>query len=395
MANADVTGQRWWGRRMTRRRLLGSSAMGAAGLAAIALVGCGDDDAAKPVGGEPTEPAGTEPGGENSLSISNWPYYIDGDTIADFQSETGITVSYTQDINDNDEFFAKVQDPLKRGKSIGRDIIVLTDWMAARLIRLGWVAELDKANIPNANNLRESLKNVAFDPGRKSSLVWQSGFTGIGYNPELTGRELTSFNDIFDPAFKGHVTMLTEMRDTVGLTMLGMGKKPGDGTVADGIAAIEKIQEFVDNGHIRAFTGNEYGDDLVRGDVWAAIAWSGDMIQLQADNPQLQFLLPEEGFMQWSDNMLIPKGAEHKAQAEQFMNYVYDPAHQAQIAAYVQYFSPVDGAKDAMLEIDASLAENTLIFPDDATLARANIFRALDEAEERELNEAFQTLIGA
>jgi spermidine/putrescine transport system substrate-binding protein len=363
---------------------MAGTALGAAGLATAAVLGCGDDG-----GG-----GGGNGGGLDSLSISNWPYYIDGDTVADFQDESGISVSYTQDINDNNEFFAKIREPLSRGQSIGRDIIVLTDWMAGRLIALGYVDELNKANIPNWVNLREDLKNVAFDPGRKYSLVWQSGLTGIGYNPKLTKRELKSVNDIFDPAFAGHVTMLTEMRDTLGLVMLGMDIDPANCTVDDAQAAVDKIQPFVDNGHIRAFTGNEYGDDLARGDVWAAIAWSGDVVQLQLDNPDLQLLLPEEGFMLWSDNMLIPKKAAHKEAAEQFMNYVYDPAHQAQIEAYVNYVTPVEGTKEAIVDIDPELAENPLIFPDEAALAAAKVFKPLTEDEDRQFNELFQALIG-
>jgi spermidine/putrescine transport system substrate-binding protein len=365
--------------------LLRGTAVGAAGLAAAAVVGCGDDEKSSDGG----------PGPLDSLSISNWPYYIDGETIANFDDASGIATSYTQDINDNNEFFAKINPTLDRGQSIGRDIVVLTDWMAGKMIRLGYVEELNKANIPNWENLSESLKDVAFDPGRKYSLVWQSGFTGIGYNPELTGRELTSVNDIFDPAFAGHVTMLTEMRDTLGLVLLGMDIDPAEATLADAQAAVDKIQEFVDNGHIRAFTGNEYGDDLARGDVWAAIAWSGDMIQLQADDPNLQLLLPDEGFMLWSDNMMIPKGAAHKESAEKFMDYVYDPANAALISAYVQYISPVQGTKEAIVDVDESLAENPLIFPDDATLANAHVFRPLDEEEDRQFNELFQALIGA
>ena len=384
MAEINDSWMRLWGRRFTRRRLMAGTALGAAGLATAAVLGCKDEKGT----------GNGDGGGLDSLSISNWPYYIDGDTVADFQDASGISVSYTQDINDNNEFFAKIREPLSRGQSIGRDIIVLTDWMAGRLIRLGYVEELDKANIPNWENLREDLKNVAFDPGRKYSLVWQSGLTGIGYNPALTKRELKSVNDIFDPAFAGHVTMLTEMRDTLGLVMAGMGVDPANATVDDAQKAVDKIKPFVDNNHIRAFTGNEYGDDLARGDVWAAFAWSGDVIQLQADNPDLQLLLPDEGFMLWSDNMMIPKKADHKKAAEQFMDYVYDPAHQAQIEAYVNYVAPVEGTKEAIAEIDPALAENPLIFPDDAALAKAHIFKPLSEDEDRQFNELFQALIG-
>ena len=383
MAEMNDSWRRLWGRRITRRRLMAGTAFGAAGLATAAVLGCKDGGNGTPSGG-----------GLDSLSISNWPYYIDADTVADFQDETGISVSYTQDISGNNEFFGKIREPLSRGQSIGRDIIVLTDWMAGRLIRLGYVQELDKANIPNWVNLREDLKNVAFDPGRKYSLVWQSGLTGIGYNRKLTGRELKSVNDIFDPAFAGHVTMLDEMRDTLGLVMLGMGVDPANASLDDARKAIEKIQPFVDNGHIRGFPGNDYGDDLARGDVWATVAWSGDVIQLQLDNPDLQLLLPEEGIMLWSDNAMIPIKAAHKKAAEQFLNYVYDPVHQAQIEAYVNYVTPVEGTKEAIMDIDPALAENPLIFPDEATLAKAHIFKPLTEDEDRDFNELFQALIG-
>ena len=371
-----------WRRRISRRRLLTGSALAASGLAAAAFVGCGDDD-----GGGNGEPV------LDSLNISNWPYYIDGETAANFQDATGISVSYTQDIGDNNDFFAKIREPLSRGQDIGRDIIVLTDWMAAKMIRLGYVEELNKDNIPNWVNLTESLKDVSFDAGRKYSLVWQSGFTGIGYNPELTGRKLTSINDIFDPEFSGHVTMLTEMRDTLGLVMLGMDIDPADCTLEDAQAAVAKIQEYVDNGHIRAFTDNSYGDDLARGDVWAAFAWSGDMVQLKADDPNLELLLPEEGFMVWSDNAMIPKGAKHKEAAEQFLNYCYDPVNFALIAAYVQYIAPVQGTQEAIAEIDETLEDNPLIFPDEETLTRAHVFKPLDEEEDVAFNELFQPLL--
>ena len=384
MAQINDSWRRLWGRRFSRRRLMAGTALGAAGLATAAVLGCKDEKG----------DGNGDGGGLDSLSISNWPYYIDGDTVADFQDESGISVSYTQDIGDNNDFFAKIREPLSRGQNIGRDIIVLTDWMAGKLIRLGYVDKLDKANIPNWVNMREDLKNVAFDPGREYSLVWQSGFTGLGYNPELTGRKLTSVMDIFDPAFAGHVTMLTEMRDTFGLVMAGLGIDPENCTLEDARKTKDQIQKYVDNGHIRAFTDNSYGDDLVRGDVWAAFAWSGDVVQLKLDKPELEFLFPEEGVMLWSDNMLIPKNADHKQAAEQFMDYVYDPIHQAQITAYVQYIPPVEGTKEEIVEFDETLQDNPLIFPDEATLAKTIIFKPLDEEEDRQFNELFQALIG-
>ncbi len=389
---------RWLRRRVSRRRLLTGSALGAAGLATAAVIGCdGNGNGGTPSAGQ-TPGAGETPAAlTGPLNFSNWPFYIDEQTNSDFESQAGVKVNYVEDINDNDEFFAIIQPQLSRGEDAGRDIIVLTDWMASRLIRKGWVEELNKDNIPNWENTREGLKDVAFDPGRKYSLVWQSGFTAIGYNPNLTGRELTKLEDIFDPAFSGHVTMLTEMRDTIGLTMLAMGLDPEQATVDDARAAVARLQELVDNGHIRRFTGNDYGPELSRGDTWVAYAWSGDVIQLQLDNPDLKWLFPEEGFMLWSDNMLIPKGAQHKATAEAYMNFYYQPTIQAQVEEFVQFIPPVehDLVKAEIEKLDPSLVDNPLIFPSEEDLAKAKIFKPLEDDEEQEFNDLFAGLIGA
>ncbi|HEY5984862.1 MAG TPA: spermidine/putrescine ABC transporter substrate-binding protein, partial [Streptosporangiaceae bacterium] len=229
------------------------------------------------------------------LRISQWPLYIDKQTVPDFQKATGITVQYNEDINDNNEFFAKIEEPLKRGQSIDRDVIVLTDWMAGKMIRLGYIAPLDDTKFPNKPNVVDAVVNVDFDPGRKFSVPWVSGMTGIGYNPKKTGREITSFNDIFDPKFKGKVTMLTEMRDTLGLTMLGMGKDPTHCTLEDAKAAAAKVKQARVSGQIRSFTGNDYADDLAAGNIAIAVAWSGDIQGLAADNPDLKWVAPKEG----------------------------------------------------------------------------------------------------
>jgi spermidine/putrescine transport system substrate-binding protein len=275
--------------------------------------------------------------------------------------------------------------------------------MAARFIRLGWAEQLDKSLIPNAANLVESLRSPDFDPNRDYTLPWQSGMTAIGYNPNLTGRELTSINDIFDPAFAGRVTMLTEMRDTMGLVMLSEGIDPTTCTVDDARVATDKIRQARESGQIRRFTGNDYTEDLAAGNVAVAFAWSGDVIQLQADNPDLVFLIPEEGLMLWSDNMLIPAGAANYEAAHAWMNFAYDPRVAAKIESWVNFICPVEGAREALLELAdeiddpelAELADDQLIFPDDETLDKTHIFKNLDEEEERQFNELFQSAIGA
>jgi spermidine/putrescine transport system substrate-binding protein len=329
------------------------------------------------------------------LRISNWPLYIDTQTIPDFQKGTGITVQYTEDVNDNNEFFAKIEEPLKRGQSIDRDVVVLTDWMAGKMIRLGYVAPLDDSKFPNRVNVAESVRNVDFDPGRKYSVPWVSGMTGIGYNPKKTGREITSINDIFDPKFKGKVTMLTEMRDTFGLVMLGLGKDPTHCTVDDVNAAAAKIKQARLSGQIRSFTGNDYADDLAAGNILIAFAWSGDIQGLAADNPDLKWVAPQEGAMMYSDNMLIPKTSDRQDLAMAWINWCYDPAHSAQIVAGAPYISDVTGAMSELAKIDSTLAKSELVNPPAALLARLHMFRTLSDEEDAEFNRIFQDAIGA
>lgn len=344
-------------------------------------------------------------GGGNSTVVnwSNWPLYIDTadddpsvhPTLRAFEEQSGLTVNYTEDINDNDEFFGRIAPQLEAGQSTGRDLIVLTDWMAARLIRLGYVQELDKGNIPNADNLLASYQEVPFDQGRVYSLPWQSGVTGIGYSPEKLGREIRTVDDLFQDDLRGRITMLTEMRDTMGLMLLSMGKDPVDHTMADYEAAIAKLQQLVDDGFVRQFTGNEYAADLAAGNIGAAFAWSGDVVQLQADDPSMALVLPEEGAMLWSDNFLIPVGAANKAGAEQLINHYYDPAVAAEVEAWVNYVCPVDGAREAAEALDPELASNELIFPTEQTQANLHAFKDLDEAEEKAYQDLFQAVIGA
>lgn len=391
---------------VTRRRLLRQGAAGAMSVGALAwLAACGDDGI-ESGGGEKTEKERAAIAkGEiaKDLYIANWPLYIDVDektkkrpTLENFKKEFGTEVKYVEEINDNTEFFGKVRQQLAQGQSGGRDLFVVTDWMAGKMKQLDYVQRLDKSALPNVQaNLIERLKSPPFDPTREYSVPWQSGMTGIVYRKDLTGGELKSVNDIFDPKFKGKVTMLTEMRDSVGLTMLGMGADPEKDGNDKALAAIEKIDKANRDGQIRRFTGNDYIKDLPKGDVVAAFGWSGDAVALKADNENIEFLFPEEGFMLWTDNMQIPVGAPHAYTAEVFMNYVYDPEVQAKIAAYVNYVTPVNGTKEVLAKDDPETAENELIFPSEQTLAPAKIFRDLNEADAMEIDEAFQAAIGA
>jgi spermidine/putrescine transport system substrate-binding protein len=329
------------------------------------------------------------------IVIANWPLYIDREVIRDFEREhEGADVTYNEEINDNTEFFGRMRQPLEQGRSIGRDIVVLTDWMAGRWIRLDYTEPIDDRNVPNRGNLIESLRDVPFDPGRRHSLPWQSGMTGIGYNRERVG-EIRSLRQMFDAEHRGRVTVLTEARDAIGLVMRMQGNDPSEGNIDQILEAVEFLGQQNDNGQIRRFTGNEYTQDLARGNIDIAMAWSGDMIQLQEDNPNLEFVIPEEGGMLWSDNMLMPAQVEQPYAAEVFMNYVYQPEVAAKIAAEVNFVTPVEGAQEALAEDEPELAEDPLIFPDDETLGRLSAFADIDVETEQRMNEAFQAVVGA
>ena len=384
---------------MSRRRFLGRSSLALGGLALgpSLLAACGDDGGDG--GGEGSTGSAAAPDftptTSDSLRISNWPFYIDEETIGLFEEESGLSVTYTEDVNDNEEYFSRIREPLGRGDDIGADMFVVTDFMVNRLIGLGWLAPLDDANIPNKGNLVESLQGIAFDPDRTYSLPWFSGFTSIAYNPELTGREITSLNDIFDPEFAGQVTMFSDLRDGLGQVLLAEGLSPAEVTREDIDQAIARVQEAKDAGQIRRFTGNDYGDDLVAGNVAIAQAYSGDVAQLQLDNPDLQFVFAEEGMISWSDNMVLPITTQNSTGAEEFMNYAYDPVNAARITEYVQFISPVEGSGEELVAIDPSLADNPLINPPAEVRDSAVAWRGLTDEEDQEFSALYAAVARA
>jgi spermidine/putrescine transport system substrate-binding protein len=391
-----------------------SAMMGAAGVGAAAfLAACGS------AGKNPSSSGGGTLGGtiaplasaapdmsdtEKLVNWSNWTEYIDTSsdgktrpTLEAFTKKTGIAVNYTEDYLDNDEFYAKVRPLLQGGKDTGRDVWCSTDWMVARLIRQGFVQKLDRANIPNVANLSDSLTNVEFDPGRLYSVPWQSGFAGIGYNLKATGgRKIESMTQLLtDPALKGKVTLLTEMRDTVGLVMMEQGKDISKFTDDDFITAIATLQQAKDAGQILRFTGNEYTEGLAKGEIAACAAWTGDVVQLQFDDPNIQYALPQKGFTLWSDNFVIPALAKHKKNAEKLIDYYYDPAVMAQVVASVNYISPVKGTAEELTKLDPKLGKNPLIVPTPEVMSRAQVFRGLTAAEENKYNKLFSALTTA
>ena len=380
---------------MGRRTLLAGAGAGAT---ALALAACSTGPAEKPTAAPDTSDT------DKLVRWDNWALYVDVDdagnypTIRAFEEQTGIKVEYTEAVDDNNTYYGKVKDQLALGRDIGADTVCLTDWMIARMIRFGYTQKLDRANMPNVANLLPSLQNVDFDPGREMSVPWQGGFAGIAWNKEKLPGGIKSVQDLWAPELKGRVGVLSEMRDTMGLIMLDQGVdisgKWGDDEFS---AAIDEFQKQVADGQIRNIKGNSYKEDLANEDTLAAIVWSGDIVQLNAENgDKWDFIVPEAGGTLWNDNFMVPIGSGAKKNVEELINYYYDPAVAAEVAAYVNYITPVAGAKDAAMAIDPELANNQLIFPDEETLSKAFVFRGLDGTEEQKYSSQFQSvLLGA
>jgi len=375
------------GAMVSRRGVLaGAGSLGAAGL--LAACGGGSDSADS----------------ANSVRWGNWPLYLDYDeetkkypTLEKFQEQTGVTAQYFEDYNDNDEFYGKVQAQLKLGEDIGYDVVTPTDWMAARWIRLGYTQKFDAANIPNKSNILDSLASPSFDPNREQSLTWQGIMAGFGWNTEKNPKGIRTLEELFAPQNKGKIVVLSEMRDTIGIILLAQGVNLQTITEDQYMNAVDYMTKQISDGWIRGVKGNEYAEDLTSGDATAVIGWSGDMFILKAENEgKFDFAIPESGGTISGDNLMIPStaSAEGKANAEKLINFYYDPAIAAEVAAYVNYVCPVKGAQAEMEKIAPELASSPFIFPDDAMSKRLNVFRSLTPAEETSWTEAFQKAAG-
>ncbi len=380
------------GRRTFLRRLALGAGAAALGPTLLQACGRGPGGSGGAQGGDDGDGDG---GGE--LLISTFPLYIDPGTpgapgsVARFQKDTGIRLRYVEDVNDVRQFFARLQPQLAAGRPLAQDLVVLTSWMAERLIRLGWLEPLPLGEVPNASNLIPSLRQPSWDPQQRFSLPWQSGIAGIAYNIKATGRELRGVDDLFDPKLKGKVSALLEMRDTMGLLMLADGQDISRPTWAAAQPSFARLEQARRSGQIRRFTGNDYQNDLLAGNLAACIGWSGDVAQLALEQPDLRFVVPESGGVLWADLMLMPKGARHRTEAARWMNWVYEPVEAARIAAAVQYISPVEGVQQILAKdpATAALARSPLMFPDAAEQKRLHIFGPLSDAEEARWEERF------
>ena len=387
---------------LSRRTLLSGS--GALGLGAL-LAACGTGTKTTTASG----PAAAEDRSatEKLVNWSNWTLYLDYDektktypTLVSFQKSTGIKVNYYEDVDDNETYYGKYQAQLRQGQDIGRDLFVLTDWMANRVIQQKFVQKLNKANIPNWKNLRDVLVDVPFDKGRDYSLTWQSGYAGLAWNKaalkDIFPKGMHSVSDLWHPKLKGRVEVLSEMRDTIGLLMLADNVPISEAfTSSQFDKALGQLKTNLDNGQIRQVKGNSYKEDLISGDALACIAWSGDITQLNFENKdQWQFAIPDSGGTLWSDNMMVPIGAHHAKNAHTLMNYYYDPKVAAQVAAYVNYVCPVNGAKEELAKTGSTLVNDPLVFPDETYLKRVHVFASLSQADDQKYTSEFQKVLG-
>ncbi|MFF9557313.1 spermidine/putrescine ABC transporter substrate-binding protein [Streptomyces albus] len=388
---------------MTRRRLLRGASLAAAG---TALAACGIPPAAGSKSGDAPEDTPDHSKKERVLNFANWPLYIDvgkknkkrHPTLDRFERRSGIEVKYVEDINDNNEFYGKIKPQLAAGQDTGRDLVCLSDWMAGRVIRQGWAQRLDPANLTHAvTNLEDRFRAAAHDPGRQYSYPWAGTACIVAYNKKATkGKKVTSVAQLLeDESLKGRISMLTEMTDTIGLTMLDMGADSEHFTDDEFDAAIARIQKAVDRKQLRRFSGNDYLDELNSGDIAACLAWAGDIVQLRLDNEDIGFAVPDRGYLFGTDDLLVPAKARHRANAEALIDYYYRPEVAAELAAYVNYICPVTGAKAEMEKIDKDLAADLLVFPDADMIAKGKNFRPMSAAEEARYQEKFSALIGA
>jgi spermidine/putrescine transport system substrate-binding protein len=383
---------------INRRTVLKVGAL--AGVAAF-LAACGTSGTSS----APSESTSASQAVSPTLNVANWTLYIDlssdsstRPTVTDFEKKYGTSVNYQEAINDNDSFFGSIKAPLQAGQDSGWDIVTLTDWMAARILRLGWAEKLEKANMPDFNaNLLEVYRGRSIDPNADFLAPWAGIAAGIAIDKKKAPF-VKGFKDLFDPRLKGRVSLLTEMRDTVGLALLANGDDPAkvDRTSFD--RAIALIAPNVTNGQIRQFTGNDYKELIIKGDVVACTAWRGDVVQIAYDSKNIGWVTPTDGCTFSSDNMIIPLGAAHKYTAELWMNWYYMPENAARLTAYIQYVSPVKGTKDVIAANNdpavAALAADPFIFPDATISAELHVFGALNEADEQYMNDAFSALQG-
>lgn len=377
----------------SRRRFLGGGAAAAAALVLgpSFLAACGSDSGSS--GNATQQPDDGSPA-TGTVRISNWPSYMAEGFIASFQKASGLTVDYKEDFNDNEEWFAKFKEPLSRKQDIGADLVIPSEFMAARLKGLGWLNEISDERVPNKKNLRTDLADAPLDPGRNYIAPWMSGMVGLGYNKAAAGRDITKLDDLWDPAFKGRVSLLSDMQDGLGMVMMSQGNSVTEPTSTSIQQAVNLIREQKERNQIRKFTGNDYLVDLAAGNLVVAQAYSGDVVQLQADNPDLEFVVPESGGTWFIDTQVIPYTTQNQKGAEAWIDFVYDRANYAKLIASTQFVPVLSDMTDELRKIDPKIADNPLINPSQETMAKLQSWPALTDEQTQEFTAAYAAVTG-
>lgn len=374
-----------------RRGFIGG---GAAAVAAMALgpwllTACGSHSNNASTTTQDSGPA------SGTVRISNWPLYMADGFIAGFQQASGITADYREDFNDNEQWFAKAKEPLSRKEDIGADVVVPTTFMATRLHRLGWLNDISAAGWSNKKNLRPQLLAASVDPDRKFSAPYMSGLAGLAYNRAAMGRDIRTIDDLWDPAFRGRVSLFSDAQDGLGMIMLSQGGSPENPTTESVQRAVDLVREQKDRGQIRRFTGNDYTDDLASGNLAVAQAYSGDVVQLQADNPDLQFVVPETGGTTFVDTMVIPYTTQNQKAAEAWINYIYDRPNYAKLIAFTQFVPVLSDMTEELSRIDPGVADNPLINPPNDVLDRSKGWASLTDEQTQEYNTMYAAVTSA
>lgn len=380
----------------SRRRFIGGGAAAAAALilGPSFLAACSSAEKSGSGTEAPAAPADDGSPASGKLRVSNWPLYMADGFVAAFQTASGLTVDYKEDFNDNEQWFAKNKEPLSRKQDIGADLVVPTQFMAARLIGLGWLNPISDTRWTNKSNLRPDLLTAKADEGRKYTAPYMSGMVGIAYNRAATGRDITTIDDMWDPAFKGKVSLFSDTQDGLGMIMLSQGSSVENPDLASVNKAVELVREHKDKGQIRRFTGNDYADDLAAGNIVVAQAYSGDVVQLQKDNPDLQFVVPESGATSFVDTMVIPYTTQNQKAAEEWINYIYDRANYAKLIAATRYVPVLSDMTDELNKVGPDLAGNPLINPTPETLAKLKSWAPLTDEQTQEFNTAYAAVTG-
>jgi spermidine/putrescine transport system substrate-binding protein len=379
----------------SRRRFLFGGAAAAAALAGgpTLLAACGSSSG--PDAASSTTAADDGAAATGSLRVSNWPLYIADGFVAAFQKATGLTVDYKEDYNDDEEWFAKNKEPLSRKQDIGCDLVIPSETIAARLIRLGWVSEIQESRWPNKKNLQPALLNSTIDPGRKFTAPYMSGLVGLAYNRAVTGRDIDKIDDLWDPAYKGKVSMLSDTQDGLGMVMLSQGSSPQEPTTESVQKAVDLVREQKDKGQIRKFTGNDYTNDLAAGNIAVAQAYSGDIVQLQADNPDLEFIIPESGGTMTLQSMVMPYTTQNQKAAEAWIDYVYEPVNYVKLVAYTQYIPVLKDITDELKKVDPAAASNPLINPPQSVLDKVKQWPPLTDEQVKQFTDAYTAVTGS